>query len=1482
MGSEAQNRVTVKRRRRRRLAAVFIAMPIVAVGGWLLLTRSVVTRWIGESILSSRLGVPVGAESIRLGADGSIHVERLEIRAAGISGEAGRFARAESVRVSTPWWRGLWGSEVPLRRVEVDGLVVRVSQSLDDGRANIPAFLITSEGGGDLPVVFVNHGRFEVGEHKAGLNAGGDAGFRTLRSLDLSGKLSPESTPGHYTFDLRGTDTRGAAGGGFTLKGTLDPDSVRARLAGVNREGGAVGLDALKPDNVPGPLRELFEKLNLDGAVSATTFEYRFPPKNAGTAEAVRGIDAAIELRGVAVTLPFEDFSSAAPAGQRYPRLSGVSGTIAVSGGELRADLDGKLEDLPAKITLRWKGASLDAPFEATVATSGFQLTPSPRLLPFMPPVVHKRLGMFSNPTGLVDSRVVVTRAVSGVEPKVSGTITIRQGTASFVKFPYLFRNLDGLFEFDDDSLRIVRVAGKADSGAEINVRGLITPLTDEAAVTLDITVTNVPVDESLARGLGPRRRGVLEALFNEDRHKELVATGLLVSAEEGATLSRELAKAKERLAGLEARTDVAANVIETARGEVARAESRAAVPIFALGGLGNVRLKLDTPFGKNMPWTQIIEIEIPRAGLLPKRFPLPIVAENVKLLVDDTVLSVEDGAFRSLRGGTATVHARADFTTTPAAPTTAPATPGTPLQRETDIQIAAKGIPFDDLLIHAIPAKDKPIGGETGDDARTLGDVLRGLRLVGTGDADVWIGDVAPGEIGFKAKVTFADAACEPGGLPLLTGLGGMIEVDDDSLAMTLAGAVVGKPDEGAASRGRLAVELSAAFPPADSGVPATFDTRIDSTGLDVSLDIERAVGLFSSKAGRTITTLRERYAPEGIVDVRTRVSDEGDEPVRVEVEASGGRDVLLTYAPALPLGAPPAGPVRVAMSPWSGSVRFVSRTGLPTLEFKSLKADLSIPETDGVTSAGSLTLDGSIEIADEIDAGRLSVGVLGARFESPLTRAVAAERLSPDFATFLHERNPRGVFDVAMTLARAFAAERGAKDTPWEVNGTLSPLSLAIHGETVDVECPSASGTVRFRRDGGTFEAIRLANEEWTATVDGTWTVAADGAPSMNAKISGESTGTPPSLMSLLPLTVRDLAGAVDLKVGGKIAFRDVDLSLAWPAANMKTSFPVPAFRVAGVVDFADAAADVGVLVTKADGSIAFRASRNAAGVVDYDATATLPRAHAAGIALTDLSATLKAGAAAGETLVPNVRANCHGGSVSVEASLRPVSPGLPDGVMGFETLISLGGVRLNGVLKDLSPERMASEPSPVIDGNITLGGTVGDPASRRGRGTLSAGGGSVLDMPVLLPLINFSNLQIPSGEPLDTALVSFFVVGPTVAVERVSVLSSGIELRGFGTVTWPGMDLNLVFNSRSNTRVPVITPILESFRNELVTTVVRGTVKEPKIGVEPFRSARAAFADLFASKTEADLLMSDLELRKNDGADRRRVTAPVETPR
>ena len=86
--------------------------------------------------------------------------------------------------------------------------------------------------------------------------------------------------------------------------------------------------------------------------------------------------------------------------------------------------------------------------------------------------------------------------------------------------------------------------------------------------------------------------------------------------------------------------------------------------------------------------------------------------------------------------------------------------------------------------------------------------------------------------------------------------------------------------------------------------------------------------------------------------------------------------------------------------------------------------------------------------------------------------------------------------------------------------------------------------------------------------------------------------------------------------------------------------------------------------------------------------------------------------------------------------------------------------------------------------MDATLALGGIIGKPESRRGRGAAVIGGGSVLDMPLLTALVKFSNLQLPMNERLNLAHGAFYVEGPVVAFEELSISSNSVKLYGYGT--------------------------------------------------------------------------------------------------
>jgi hypothetical protein len=311
----------------------------------------------------------------------------------------------------------------------------------------------------------------------------------------------------------------------------------------------------------------------------------------------------------------------------------------------------------------------------------------------------------------------------------------------------------------------------------------------------------------------------------------------------------------------------------------------------------------------------------------------------------------------------------------------------------------------------------------------------------------------------------------------------------------------------------------------------------------------------------------------------------------------------------------------------------------------------------------------------------------------------------------------------------------------------------------------------------------------------------------------------------------------------------------------------------------------AEVGVPVADAVGLLDFRIQRvGPRAPMAYQFQAVFDSVRAANVRMSDARLRIESGTRDDETFVPLLSANCHGGRVVGEFEIRPGPDAQP---RRYNARLQLSGVRLNPMIDDITQslalaagkELPARDPkrddSAVVDAGLTLGGVVGDDSSRRGRGFANIGGGQVLSLPVLLPLIQVSNLQVPTGQQLNLAQASFYLHGPVAYFEELSVFADTVEILGFGTMTWPELKLDLLFNSRSQGRVPVVSWFLEGLRNELVTTTVGGTLGEPTVTLKQFRETRAFLGRVFGAQPSAqDRIMQRLETQATRGSDRIRV--------
>src|SRR5690606_26384843 len=103
-------------------------------------------------------------------------------------------------------------------------------------------------------------------------------------------------------------------------------------------------------------------------------------------------------------------------------------------------------------------------------------------------------------------------------------------------------------------------------------------------------------------------------------------------------------------------------------------------------------------------------------------------------------------------------------------------------------------------------------------------------------------------------------------------------------------------------------------------------------------------------------------------------------------------------------------------------------------------------------------------------------------------------------------------------------------------------------------------------------------------------------------------------------------------------------------------------------------------------------------------------------------------------------------------------------------YEVEGALSGLSFDALRHDLrvsgdEDEDSAADRGGTVDATIAVAGVVGSPRDRVGRGAVRVWGGEILRLPLAGPLIELSNLQLPTAEEIDFAQATFFIEGDVV---------------------------------------------------------------------------------------------------------------------
>jgi hypothetical protein len=1085
-------------------------------------------------------------------------------------------------------------------------------------------------------------------------------------------------------------------------------------------------------------------------------------------------------------------------------RIARTSGELLMSNAGATGRITGYIEDLPYDVRFSTEGVTRDAPWTCTLVTRGFRLEQRPQVLRFAPGIVRRRLRDFSDPTGILDAEVTVSSkgvpTRDGAQPvSVRGSLFLKDVTAAFRRFPYRFKNIQGEVNFNDERVLLSGISGNSDSGARIIAEGKIEPLDDTAGFNLDVFVKDLKLDDAVQEAMTKRDQGdVLPTLLNQEAYSAFLQKGLV------------------------RRATAAASALVPNPG----------APVFDLGGAVDVHVAVWRERGLDSTWEDAVTIVLPDVAVMPKAFAYPLRARGVTIYQRDNVATVSGGELVGLRGGSATIVARVDYARAKTAPEFVP-----------DVQVNAKGFPIDDLLLAALPTPD---GSQ-----RPLGEVIAPLRPSGAVDARLRVRLGEDNAARYVVDASASDATLTPLSPTGENRIGvahasGTLHVSDDSLDLALQGLMAPTSAE-ANAVAPVTCRVVAGNARADFAPDAPTDaTRIavSSSEVDLTWALEDFARCFAPSAADTMQDLRTRHDPRGVVSGQ----------LAVDLLKDGQTQVRLAATPSSTLSAnvgthEPRTPVTIARPTGSLTLTSGSQPGV------SLRLDRMGGEVIGedgpsgtVVASGELLLR-SAPAQDDFD---LRIGAVGVHPERAAARRI------------LGETGAQGVLD---TLERTKATVRAdaefsvsrTGDAPARVRGRVTPRSLTMDLPDGPLTLPALTGSLVIDDSRGTIDALRAITPDWDLMVEGTWDKG-EASTTLDTVLSLSAKRLAPDLRALLPDTLRQTLADLSVEIDGPIVTTSTPVRTVYDAdANVQS------VTTSGSVAVDGASLDMGVRLADAAALLTFdvRAGR------DSDATSvtmsgTLPSFRAGGVELRQGEFSL-ATQKDGTVYIPQFSARAHGGRIS--GALRVGRQYLPPGFVGpplpgkpFELAVEASNVRFASLLEDLKARNEDRDPIDLtvpaaadgsrgaLSGSVTLSGVSSLPALLRGRGNIVVRGGRVVSLPTLVPLIRVTNLELPNDEPLDHALADFYLQSGVVNFEQVNISSKSVGLYGFGTATWPGMDLDMRFRLGNRSRIPILTPFLEGIRGEFATAVVQGSADDPQVSTVAFDRTRRMIEDLF----------------------------------
>ena len=492
--------------------------------------------------------------------------------------------------------------------------------------------------------------------------------------------------------------------------------------------------------------------------------------------------------------------------------------------------------------------------------------------------------------------------------------------------------------------------------------------------------------------------------------------------------------------------------------------------------------------------------------------------------------------------------------------------------------------------------------------------------------------------------------------------------------------------------------------------------------------------------------------------------------------------------------------------------------------------------------------------------DADVLVNGTIGLADDGRSDLALKAENLQLDAAVYgllppaaqaqWDALRPSGAADVTAAIAGPTALLAGAPDSdeafattapatqPTQAkvdqivyDVTLRPQGLSLRPDVFPYDLQDVRGSVRVTPGRVTISEITATHAVENAAPA---TLALSGTGEIGAGVDGgdvfllspKLTDAPidDDLLAALPPAMAETVRGLD--ASGRVS---VDFGVLRVTTNPQSDTPDIAFKATAAL--AGATLNVGVPLSNVDGRADFAGSYENGTLHELSGNFAAATFAASGRDGGDLRGRFQMPAGSGVVSFSDVAADVAGGQFGGDVTL---TLGETDAdPTRFRVGMAVRGADVKRLLGDAAGQN-GQDFGGDLTARLDLEGAVGQPNDRRGRGEVLVEGRNLYNLPLVLGLLEVTNLSLPLARPFREATASFAIDGPRVVFEQIRVAAADMEMTGEGRLDFDSQQVDLTFTTRSRNiaSIPLIGDIVGMARDELLRLRIRGTLKEPEV--------------------------------------------------